>query len=113
MSFIDKIEKDYNSDKISLKELEDLRIKYSELNNEDKLILDQQKEEDAEEDSVIEAIPELSKPSEDSKINSYKVASDGWIIAGFVFAFLGGYLGIAMGANYAFGNYKRGTKSIG
>lgn len=42
-----------------------------------------------------------------------KEASQGWIIAGFVFAFLGGYLGVIIGSNYAFGNYKKETRRLG
>ena len=42
-----------------------------------------------------------------------KKASQGWIIAGFIFSFLGGFLGIAIGFNYAFGNYKKETKKLG
>lgn len=42
-----------------------------------------------------------------------KVASQGWIIAGFIFAFLGGYLGAIIGFNYAFGDYKKETKRLG
>jgi hypothetical protein len=42
-----------------------------------------------------------------------KKASLGWIIAGFIFALLGGYLGAAMGFQYAFGNYRRQDKILG
>lgn len=42
-----------------------------------------------------------------------KVASPGWIVAGFIFALLGGYLGVIIGFNYAFGNYKKETKRLG
>lgn len=42
-----------------------------------------------------------------------KVASQGWIIAGFIFAFLGGYLGAIIGFNYALGDYKKETKRLG
>jgi len=42
-----------------------------------------------------------------------KEASQGWIIAGFIFSVLGGFLGIAIGFNYAFGNYKKETKRLG
>jgi curved DNA-binding protein CbpA len=61
-----------------------------------------------------EKIEELKNKSTDLKeINTYKEASQGWIIAGFVFAFLGGWGGIYLGAKYAFGNYKKDTKVIG
>jgi hypothetical protein len=42
-----------------------------------------------------------------------KEAGKGWIIAGFIFAFLGGYLGAIIGFNYAFGDYKKETKRLG
>ena len=42
-----------------------------------------------------------------------KEASLGWIIAGFIFSILGGYLGIIIGFNYAFGKYKSETKWLG
>ena len=42
-----------------------------------------------------------------------KIASKGWIIAGFIFSLLGGYFGAAMGANYAFGKYDKKTKTLG
>jgi curved DNA-binding protein CbpA len=54
-----------------------------------------------------------NKSLNDKETNTHKEASQGWIIAGFVFAILGGWGGIAVGANYAFGNYKKGTKIIG
>ena len=43
----------------------------------------------------------------------HKVASNGWVIAGFIFAFFGGLLGIIIGSNYAFSNYDKSTKSKG
>lgn len=42
-----------------------------------------------------------------------KEASQGWIIAGFIFSLLGGYLGLIIGFNYAFGRYKSETKTLG
>ena len=45
--------------------------------------------------------------------NQLKEASNGWIIAGFIFSLLGGYLGVIIGFRYAFGNYKRETKTLG
>ena len=42
-----------------------------------------------------------------------KEASQGWIIAGFVFSILGGYGGLALGANYAFGRYDDETNKKG
>lgn len=42
-----------------------------------------------------------------------KTASIGWIIAGFIFSILGGYLGLIIGFNYAYGNYNKETKRLG
>lgn len=42
-----------------------------------------------------------------------KEASDGWVIAGFIFSFLGGIFGIGIGANYAFGKYPSNIKTLG
>jgi len=42
-----------------------------------------------------------------------KVASKFWITTGFIFSLLGGIIGIAVGLNYAFGDYKKGTKRLG
>lgn len=50
--------------------------------------------------------PQKSKPS-------IKVANEGWITAGFIFSFLGGFIGVIIGCNFAFGNYKRETKRLG
>ena len=113
MSFIKKIENDYNEDLISLDELDDMRIKYSELTKKDKLILDQQNEGETIKEDIIDAPPVLHTSKESVNKKSLKVASEGWIIAGFIFAFLGGFLGIAIGSNYAFGNYKKSTKNLG
>ena len=46
-------------------------------------------------------------------IPGLKKASQGWIIAGFIFSLLGGWGGIAIGFNYAFGKYKKETKTLG
>ena len=62
-------------------------------------------------EKIIQFTKDFDKVS--LKKNEIKVASDGWIVAGFVFALLGGYIGIAMGMNYAFGNYKSETKTTG
>jgi hypothetical protein len=42
-----------------------------------------------------------------------KVASQGGIVAGFIFVILGGWLGIVIGINYARGNYNKETKRLG
>ena len=61
-----------------------------------------------------EKIEELNNKSVNSKVEkTYKEASQGWIIAGFIFSILGGFGGMIVGANYAFGNYKKETKVIG
>jgi len=52
--------------------------------------------------------PSTGKPQPENKIGS-----QGWIIAGFVFSVLGGYIGIIMGFNYAFGKYDKKTKRLG
>ena len=70
------------------------------------------------EDSIIEINKNiLNKNNFKSSKSHYNVgmkeASQGWIIAGFIFAFLGGYLGAIIGGNYAFGNYKKETKRLG
>ncbi len=45
--------------------------------------------------------------------NKVKEASNFWIAVGFIFCFLGGLIGIAMGFNYARGNYKKEIKELG
>ena len=42
-----------------------------------------------------------------------KEASQGWIFAGYILSLLGGYLGIVIGLNYIFGNYKKEVKLAG
>ena len=56
MSFIKKIENDYNEDLISLDELDDMRIKYSELTKKDKLILDQQNEGEIRKETEVKLV---------------------------------------------------------
>lgn len=69
--------------------------------------------------SADDVIIEINKNILDKKSSKstytvgMKVASQGWIIAGFIFAFLGGYLGAIIGFNYAFGDYKKETKRLG
>ena len=119
MSFIKKIKKDYNEDLISLKELDDMKKKYSDLNDNDKSILDKQNQTGSEPEptqqksSNIEFKHNPTSSNKNSVKSSLKVASDGWIIAGFIFAFLGGLLGVAIGSNYAFGKYNKSTKNLG
>ena len=43
----------------------------------------------------------------------FKKASNGWIIFGFIFSFLGGLIGMGMGFHYALGKYDKDTKQIG
>jgi len=43
----------------------------------------------------------------------FKQPNTAWIIVGFIFAFLGGFIGMAFGTNYAFGNYDKTTKMLG
>jgi hypothetical protein len=69
-----------------------------------------------EEVSLNNEIKDLGKNKKAKKISlslGLKEANDGWIIAGFIFAFFGGLLGIIIGANYAFGKYKKETKRLG
>ena len=119
MSFIKKIEEDYNEDLISLKELEEMRNKYSDLNDNDKGILDKQNQTVSEleprqqKSSNVELNHNATSSNKNSVKSSLKVASDGWIIAGFIFALLGGILGMAIASNYAFGNYNKSTKNLG
>ena len=72
----------------------------------------------------LESILELKPPpipieenkkiiNEIKKTTKLKKGSAGWIIAGFVFSLLGGFLGIAIGGNYAFGKYHKETKTLG
>ena len=49
----------------------------------------------------------------ENRNSTFKQASEGWIIAGFIFAILGGLLGIVIGINYTLGNYDRKTKNKG
>ena len=56
---------------------------------------------------------ESSFDKESNTKHEPKKASEGWIIAGFIFSLLGGYLGMVMGFNYAFGKYKKETKQLG
>lgn len=64
------------------------------------------------ENSAISIEEKKQKPKK-NEILGLKKASQGWIIAGFIFSLLGGPLGIAIGFNYAFGNYNKETKTIG
>jgi hypothetical protein len=55
----------------------------------------------------IKGDPDITVKSE------FKVASQGWIIAGFIFSFLGGWIGLAIGINYVKGKYNKDTKQFG
>jgi uncharacterized membrane protein YsdA (DUF1294 family) len=46
-------------------------------------------------------------------MENYKEADEIWIVLGFIFALLGGVLGIAIGGNYIRGNYKKEVKIKG
>ncbi len=54
-----------------------------------------------------------TEPSRGNLQSENKTASQGWRIAGFVFSVLGGYIGVIMGFNYAFGKYDKKTKRLG
>lgn len=58
-------------------------------------------------------IEETDQSQQTSTNAGLKEASQGWIIAGFIFSILGGYLGVIIGFNYAFGKYKKETKRLG
>lgn len=45
--------------------------------------------------------------------NEVKKASTVWLVLGFVFGILGGFLGILIGGHFAFGPYDKGTKTLG
>lgn len=81
-----------------------------------KLILELNPPDVSSTDDIIVEINKniLEKKSSKSTYTvGMKVASQGWIIAGFIFAFMGGYLGAIIGFNYAFGDYKKETKRLG
>ena len=61
----------------------------------------------------ITKIDDINERNTLSSTSGLRAASEGWILAGFIFLLLGGYLGIIIGCNYAFGNYKKETKSLG
>lgn len=54
-----------------------------------------------------------NKRDEKRELPKLKKGSTGWIIAGFIFSILGGFLGVIIGGNYAFGKYHKETKTIG
>ena len=49
----------------------------------------------------------------DNQPNELKEASTGWLICGFIFGVLGGFLGILIGGHFAFGPYDQRTKRTG
>ncbi|GAB2561135.1 hypothetical protein [Spirosoma areae] len=49
----------------------------------------------------------------DNQPKKIKQASTAWLIAGFVFGILGGFLGILIGGHFTFGPYDKRTKKIG
>ncbi len=64
------------------------------------------------EKSIEESLPKQESTQKHAQ-PGIKEASQGWIIAGFIFSILGGYLGVIIGFNYAFGKYKSETKMLG
>ena len=81
-----------------------------------KLILELNPPDVSSTDDIIIEINKniLDKKSSKSTFTvGMKVASEGWIITGFIFALIGGYLGVIIGFNYAFGDYKKETKRLG
>lgn len=67
--------------------------------------------------TTVDSAPNLdseAKPNSESSSENKESASKGWMIAGFVFAVLGGYLGAVMGINYALNaKYDRSTHKRG
>ncbi len=111
MSYIKYIEDRYDKELITLSALSECRRQYDLMSDEEKLTLDK-----AHDNSAVEVQLNLTKDEiliGDNVDTSKKTASQGWLVAGFVFAFLGGWLGIAIGCNYAFGAYKSETKTLG
>ena len=50
----------------------------------------------------------------DEKIaNNFKEASNFWIVIGYVFSVLGGWIGFGFGLNYTLGKYNKETKNKG
>ena len=68
--------------------------------------------ENLEEKQIEESLPKQESTQKRTQLG-LKEASQGWIIAGFIFSILGGYLGVIIGFNYAFGKYKSETKRLG
>lgn len=68
--------------------------------------------ENLEEKPIEVSLPKQESTQKHTQIG-LKEASQGWIIAGFIFSILGGYLGVIIGFNYAFGKYKSETKRLG
>ena len=66
----------------------------------------------SEEEPILETEKKQENFQKPLKIG-LKEASRGWLIAGFVFSILGGYLGVIIVFNYAFGKYKEETKRLG
>ena len=57
--------------------------------------------ENLEEKQIEESLPKQESTQKRTQLG-LKEASQGWIIAGFIFSILGGYLGVIIGFNYAF-----------
>ena len=64
---------------------------------------------DLKEEEIFEEEAQQNK----NNSSTYKEASSGWIIAGFIFAVLGGWGGMVLGINYIGGNYKKEVKQQG
>jgi hypothetical protein len=107
MSYLKKLESDYNDGVISLNEITELRNKYRNASKEEKNEMDRTYE------NIITIDEHESSEKEFLAKKPLKEASQGWIIAGFVFSILGGYGGLALGANYAFGRYDDETNKKG
>ena len=104
-SYIKKIESDYNKGNITLDQITELRKKYHDANEEMKNEMDRANEMEVKQDNHSKNDLKQDQP--------LKEASQIWIIAGFVFSILGGYGGLILGSNYAFGRYDGETKTLG
>ena len=58
-------------------------------------------------------LDDINKIVDEKIANNYKEASQFWIVIGFIFSVLGGWIGFGFGLNYTLGNYKKEVKKNG
>lgn len=58
-------------------------------------------------------LDDINKIVDEKIANNFKEASQFWIIIGFIFSVLGGWIGFGFGLNYALGNYNKDVKKNG